>query len=111
MQEPGSQGMEENRQPMLWGNEQDGEIREYFRWLTQLRQAHPVLGHGRFAIIQSGKQTLVYARSSDVETIWVALNASEEVQEVTAVSGQRQHTFTLQPWSGDVHCFQHKMPE
>ncbi|MAT98548.1 MAG: alpha-amylase [Anaerolineaceae bacterium] len=105
MQEPGSQGMEENRQPMLWGKDQDADIREYFRWLTQFRHDHPVLGHGRFTIIQSDKHTLVYARSSDTETIWVALNASDEVREVTAVSGQYQHTFTLQPWSGDVHCF------
>jgi len=102
MQEPDSQGMEENRQPMLWGADQDAEIREYFRWLIQFRRAHPVLGHGRFSIIQSGKQTLVYARSSKTEIVWVALNVSNEVAVITAVSDKHQHTFTLPPWSGDV---------
>lgn len=111
MQDPTSQGMEENRQPMLWDNEQDAEIREYFRWLTQFRQAHPALWHGRSQIIRSDQHTLVYARKNETETIWVALNASEEMQTVTAVSDQHQHTFTLQPWSGDVHCFQYKLPE
>jgi glycosidase len=105
MQEPGSQGMEENRQPMLWDQEQDTQIREYFRWLIQFRHDHPVLRHGRFAIVQSDKQTLVYARSSVTDIIWVALNASDEVREVTAVSADHQHTFILQPWSGDIQCF------
>jgi glycosidase len=105
MNEPGSQGMEENRQPMLWGEAQDAEIRDYFRWLTHFRQAHPVLGHGRFSIIQANEQTLVYARSDETETIWIALNASDETREVTAVYKQHQHSFTLPSWSGAVHCF------
>jgi glycosidase len=104
MHEPHSQGMEENRQPMLWAEAQDAEIRDYFRWLIQLRQEHPVLGHGRFSIIRSDKQTLVYARSSDTEIVWVALNASDDVREVTAVTDQHQYSFTLQPWSGNIHC-------
>ena len=104
MSEPGSQGMEENRQPMLWGDEQDVDLRDYFQWLIQFRRDHPVLGHGRFSIIQSDKQTLVYARNSDTEAVWVAFNASDEVREVTAVSENNSHTFTLPPWSGDVYC-------
>ena len=105
MQDPNSQGMEENRQPMLWDQEQDAEIRDYFRWLIQFRQAHPALWHGRFHIIKSDNHSLVYARKNEAETIWVALNTGDESQRITAVSSQHQHTFTLPPWSGDVHCF------
>ncbi len=103
MSDPNSQGMEENRQPMLWGEEQDAEIRDYFRWLIQFRREHPALWHGRFQIIHSSPHTLVYARNSETERVWVALNVSETVQEVTAVSPHHQHTFTLPPWCGDVH--------
>ncbi|MBK7893867.1 MAG: glycoside hydrolase family 13 protein [Anaerolineaceae bacterium] len=105
MSDPDSQGMEENRQPMLWGEAQDGEIRDFFRWLIQFRKAHPALRHGCSQILQANDHTLVYARIHAQETVWVALNASEEVRDVTAVSPTHQHTFTLQPWSGDVHCF------
>ncbi|WP_420629375.1 alpha-amylase family glycosyl hydrolase [Candidatus Leptofilum sp.] len=105
MSDPNSAGMEENRQPMLWGDEQDDEIRDYFRWLIQFRKAHPALRHGRSQILHANDHTLVYARTNEQEMIWVALNVSEEAQAVTAVHQNHQHTFTLQPWSGDVHCF------
>ncbi|MBK8903998.1 MAG: DUF3459 domain-containing protein [Anaerolineaceae bacterium] len=106
MADPGSQGMEENRQPMLWDGEQDADIRDYFRWLIQLRKAHPALRHGRSQILQANDHTLVYGRVHAEETVWIALNASDEVREVTAVHHNHQRTFTLQPWSGDVHCFE-----
>ncbi|MCA9899165.1 MAG: hypothetical protein KC433_13320, partial [Anaerolineales bacterium] len=61
--------------------------------------------HGRSQILHANDHTLVYARTHAEETVWVALNASDEVRVVTAVSPNHQHTFTLQPWSGDVHCF------
>ena len=105
MSDPTSQGMEENRQPMLWGDEQDAELRDYFRWLIRFRQAHPALWHGRCHIIQADDSTLVYARMNDAETIWVALNVSEIAQQVTAVHQTHEHIFNLSPWSGDVHIF------
>ena len=105
MADPGSQGMEENRQPMLWDDEQDAEIRSYFHWLIQFRKAHPALRQGCAQILQADDHTLVYAQVHEQETVWVALNASDAAREVTAVSDRQQHTFTLQPWSGDVHCF------
>lgn len=102
MSDPHSQGMEENRQPMLWGDEQDAALRDYFCWLIQLRRQHPALWHGRCQIIHVNDHTLVYARNRNDETIWVALNVSDELREVTAVQQNQQHTFTLPPWSGDI---------
>ncbi|MEZ4592471.1 MAG: DUF3459 domain-containing protein [Chloroflexota bacterium] len=86
MSDPDSEGMEENRQPMLWDEAQDAEIRDYFRWLIAFRQAHPALRHGCSQILQADDHTLVYARVHAQETVWVALNASEEERVVTAVS-------------------------
>ena len=47
MWEQGSEGMAECRQPMLWGEEQDADLREFYRWLIHFRREHPVLWHGR----------------------------------------------------------------
>lgn len=103
-----SQGMVECRQPMLWGDAQDAELHDYFRWLVHLRRDHPVLWNGRRQTVNlnEDKQTYTYARFDDNEVILVALNLSEEVREVTAVFQTIQHTFTLQPCSGAVHCQQ-----
>ncbi|VAW43203.1 Neopullulanase [hydrothermal vent metagenome] len=105
MSEPGSAGMEENRQPMLWGDAQDADLRDYFRWLIQLRKEHAALRNGRFQIIHTNDHTLVYVRSNENETIWVALNVNDEVREITAVYKNSRHTFNLPPWSGDIHIF------
>jgi cyclomaltodextrinase / maltogenic alpha-amylase / neopullulanase len=105
MSEAGSEGMSENRQPMLWGDEQDADLRDYFRWLIQFRRAHPALWYGRSHIIHVDDHTLVYARNDETEIIWVALNLSDAVRAVTAVYENNQHTFRLPPWSGDIHLF------
>lgn len=105
MWQAGSQGMAECRQPMAWGEAQDADLREYFRRLIGLRREHPVLRYGRRQTVHLDEttQTYAYARCDVKETILVALNTSEEEQTVTAVCGDLAHTFTLPPWSGDVH--------
>jgi glycosidase len=102
--ESGSQGMLENRQPMLWGDEQDGELREYFRWLIQFRRAHPVLWHGRrrTLLVDDERGLFVYARENGVQTVMVALNLSEDTQDVTVAYAAGQQQFVLRPWHGDV---------
>lgn len=99
-----SQGMAECRQPMLWGEAQDADLREYYRWLIQLRNENPVLCHGRRQTIHldEANQTYAYARFDDEIVILVALNLSEAEREVTAVFQNTTHTFILQPWSGDI---------
>ena len=105
MHQPDSQGMEECRQPMLWGDEQDEELREYFRWLIHFRQEHPVLWQGKRQMlhIDEEKGIYVFARHDEREQILVALNISDESREITAVFQNHTHTFQLMPQSGDVH--------
>ncbi|HFE67016.1 MAG TPA: DUF3459 domain-containing protein [Chloroflexi bacterium] len=108
MNEPGSQGMVEGRQPMLWGEAQDGEIREHFRRLIQLRRAHPVFWRGERQTVHldAAAGTYVYARYDDAEVALVGLNLSEERRVVTAVFSHNgrtlEHTLTLDAWSGDI---------
>lgn len=104
MQEPDSQGMAECRQPMLWGEVQDADVRDHYHWLIGLRREYPVLRHGRRQTIHldEANHTYAYARFDEETVILVALNMSEAVREVTAVYQNISHTFTLQPWSGDV---------
>ncbi|MCP4359383.1 MAG: DUF3459 domain-containing protein, partial [Chloroflexi bacterium] len=103
-----SQGMAECRQPMLWGDEQDDDIREHYRWLIRLRQEHPVLAHGRRQTIHLDEtnKTYAYARFDDNKVILAALNLSEEMREMTAVFQNISHTFTLPSWSGDIFIAQ-----
>lgn len=105
MHKPHSQGMAECRQPMVWDEAQDGELRDYFRWLIHFRRAHPVLWNGRRQTIHLNEEnkTYIYARYDDNEVVLVALNLSDKVREVTAVFQTINHTFTLQPWQGDVY--------
>ena len=92
--------MEESRQPMLWGEAQNEELREFYRWLIGFRRAHPVLWEGeRTAVhLHAPTQTYAYLRHNEQEQIVVAFNLSEEEQVFTAV-GQ---TFHLAPLTGEV---------
>lgn len=96
--------LEECRRPMLWDDDQDAEIREYFRWLIQLRRHHPVFWRGarRTLHLSAEAGTYAYAREDGTETILVALNASDLQREVTVRARDAEHRFLLEPWSGDV---------
>jgi glycosidase len=106
MHQPDSQGMEECRQPMLWGDAQDDDLYATFYTLIQLRRAHPVLWRGRrrTVYLDSPGGAYVYAREDGSETLLVGLNLSDEPRrlsifdEETAVT----HHFDLPPWSGDI---------
>ncbi|NJN54309.1 MAG: DUF3459 domain-containing protein [Anaerolineae bacterium] len=104
MWEEDSEGMAECRRPMLWGDEQDADLREHYRWLIWLRRKNPVLWHGRRQTIHLDEtaQTYAYARFDEQTTVLVALNLSEEERVVTAVHHHLSHTFTLPPWSGQI---------
>lgn len=110
MNEPGSQGMVESRQPMLWGEAQDEDLREYFRWLIHFRREHPVLWQGdqQRVVLDEPAGVYVYARYTEADAVLVALNLSEEKREVTAVFPHHgrtlKHTFSLEPWSGDIQA-------
>lgn len=108
MSEPGSQGMEECRQPMLWDEAQDADLREFFRKLIYFRRDHPVLWHGKRQTIHIDEKskTYIYIRYNENENDWVivGLNISDTVQTI-----EIQHPFladkqllTLPVWGGEI---------
>jgi cyclomaltodextrinase / maltogenic alpha-amylase / neopullulanase len=92
--------MEESRAPMLWGDAQDGELRDYYRRLIHLRRRHPVLWRGRRRTVHldEGAGTYAYLREDENESLLVLLNLSSSGRTVTAMN-QR---VTLEPWAGEV---------
>lgn len=78
--------MEESRLPMLWGEEQNTELREYYRWLVHFRRKHAVLWQGarETVHVDAAAQTYAYVRTNEAETILVAFNLSEEPRTFTA---------------------------
>ena len=73
---------EESRLPMLWGQEQDLALLEFYRSLIALRQNQLPLQIGSLQIIQSQPGLLVYARQHDNDRIGVALNLTAESAQV-----------------------------
>jgi cyclomaltodextrinase / maltogenic alpha-amylase / neopullulanase len=92
--------MEESRAPMVWGEAQDGELRDYYRWLIHFRRRHPVLWQGRCQTAHLDEQagTYAYVREDDNESLLVTLNLSDATRTVTA----RGQSVTLEPWAGKV---------
>jgi glycosidase len=101
-----SQGMEESRQPMLWGDEQDDDLYATFWYLSQLRRGHSALWRGRRHTLHldSAAQTYAYAREDGGQSVIVGLNLSEEPRTVVVPYVERatKVTFDLPPVSGDV---------
>lgn len=92
--------MEESRLAMLWDEEQDSELRDYYRWLVHFRREHPALrdGNRRTVHLNPAEGTYAYTRSNENETILVALNVSGERRRFEA-AGQ---LFESGPWEGAV---------
>lgn len=106
MHQPGSQGMEECRRPMLWGDDQDDDLYAYFHYLIHLRRAHPALWRGtrRTVYLDSPGGAYVYAREDAIETILVGFNLSDTPREIAIFDQEKgiTHRFNLPPWSGDI---------
>ncbi len=104
--DPGSQGMEECRRPMLWGEEQDADLSSTFWHLSHLRRRHPALWRGRRRTLHldSAAKTYAYAREDGGDVVIVGLNMSDEPQTfaVPYVAGATKVTFQLPAMSGDV---------
>ncbi|UCG24019.1 MAG: DUF3459 domain-containing protein [Chloroflexota bacterium] len=101
VQPDGRHYMAEARLPMLWGDDQDGELLAYYDWLIHFRRQHPALwlGRRRTVYLDAKAGTYAYTRSTDDEIVTVCLNLSGEPRTVDAAG----HTFELAPRSGDVH--------
>lgn len=103
---PGSQGMEECRQPMLWGQAQDADLSSYFWYLSHLRRNHPALWRGgrETLHLDSTARTYAYVREDGGEAVVVGLNLSDESRtfSVPYVPRGTVITFDLPPQSGDA---------
>jgi cyclomaltodextrinase / maltogenic alpha-amylase / neopullulanase len=92
--------MEESRAPMLWGEAQDADLRDYYRWLVHFRRRHPVLWRGCRETVHLDDEagTYCYLRADENESLLVSLNLSDATRSVSV----RGHSVTLAPWSGEV---------
>lgn len=75
---------EEARLPMLWGDGQDEDLLTYFRHLGALRKQFPAITSGRRKVVHLNVQkgTYAYLRSSETNSILIALNTSRRTQTI-----------------------------
>ena len=75
---------EEARLPMLWGDEQDKDLLTYFQRLGALRKQFPAITSGRRKVVHLNVQkgTYAYLRSSETNSILIALNTSQRLQTI-----------------------------
>jgi glycosidase len=69
---------EEARLPMIWGEEQDRELFNFYQELISLRKAHPALRGGTRTTLFSDDRILVYRRSDREDSVVTVLNISEQ---------------------------------
>ncbi|HET6444476.1 MAG TPA: glycoside hydrolase family 13 protein [candidate division Zixibacteria bacterium] len=96
----GMHDMAEARLPMVWGDEQDQDLLDYYRWLIHFRRQHPALWRGSRQTIHLDEEagTYAYLRADDQETILVAMNLSDEERKIKASA----YSVELGSWSGAV---------
>lgn len=75
---------EEARAKMLWGDEQNQNLLDYFARLIALRKAHPALVAGkRETVLLDGERGLYgYRRFTKAESLLIVLNSSSQPQQV-----------------------------
>ena len=87
----GTRGLpEESRLPMLWEEQQDGELREFYRELICLREQFAALRRGSWRLLEANPDTLVFERELGVERMIAVLNLSERDQTVSLPEGTRE---------------------
>ncbi|MGB3713758.1 MAG: alpha-amylase family glycosyl hydrolase [Candidatus Promineifilaceae bacterium] len=96
----GMHEMAEARLPMLWGDDQEDELLDFYRWLIHFRRQHPVLWRGsRHTVhLDEAAGTYAYVRSDGQESIIVAMNLSDNEKHFEAAG----RDFDLAPWAGAV---------
>ena len=75
---------EEARLPMPWGDEADKDLLDYFRRLGALRKQFSVFASGRRKVVHLNVQngTYAYLRSSETNSVLIALNTSRRSQTI-----------------------------
>jgi glycosidase len=94
-------GLAEARQPMLWGEYQDQDLLDYYRWLIRLRRNHPVLSRGQRQTlhVDDHDRTFAYKRMDSKEQITIVFNLSDEIKTIE----MEGHSLQIPPRSGDVY--------
>ncbi|MBI4761300.1 MAG: alpha-amylase family glycosyl hydrolase [Chloroflexota bacterium] len=72
---------EEARMPMLWGNDQNRDLFEFYRQLIQIRKDESALRYGTRETILAAEEILVYRRADGNGSLLCALNISEKAME------------------------------
>ena len=75
---------EEARLPMLWGDEGDRNLLDYFRRLGALRKQFPMLTSGKREVVHLNLQngTYAYLRTSETNSVLIALNTNLRTQTI-----------------------------
>ncbi|MCK7580540.1 MAG: DUF3459 domain-containing protein [Chromatiales bacterium] len=72
---------EETRMPMLWGDDQDRDLFEFYRELIKIRKTESALAHGTRENIYATEEILVYRRVDGNGSLLCAMNISEKAME------------------------------
>jgi len=85
----GHDHLEYARMPMLWGEDQHGDLYEYYRRLCRIRSSHPALRKGERTTlhVDNDAGTYAYALRTRGEVLVVVLNNSDEVSRLSVPVG------------------------
>ncbi len=95
----GSHGIpEESRLPMLWDEQQNQNLLQFYRQLIQFRNEHPALTRGTIKAAPTSPELLFYSRGEQDELL-VVLNLSGQTQTTSLPGGW---TVVMETHPGDV---------
>ena len=72
---------EETRMPMIWGDDQDRDLFEFYRQLIKIRKSESALVHGKRETVLATEEILAYRRVDDKQSILCVMNISEKAME------------------------------
>jgi cyclomaltodextrinase len=72
---------EETRMPMIWGDDQDRDLFEFYRQLIQIRKSESALVHGKRETVLVTEEILAYRRVDDKQGVLCVMNISEKTME------------------------------
>jgi glycosidase len=73
---------EETRLPMLWGEDQNMDLLEFYRKLIMVRKGESALTHGTRETIFANEDILAYRRTDGANSILCVMNVSEKESEL-----------------------------
>ena len=73
---------EESRLPMLWGEDQNQELLDFYRLLAALRKAEPALQTGMRQNRFLGSELVAYERQESGKSLMVVINPTNEERQV-----------------------------